>query len=199
MLSSFGSTKSSKWLISRWDLYRKTTYCFLKFWYVSAITSGFYHSIFSFLRTICFRYSMHQNRWEALQLIHLCASTKIKEMPVRELVFADDLVLEVSSIEDMQCIMAQFSWAAHVFGIKINTSKTKLLYQIPLRSPIGLRLPEKVTIHIELLKYTPSPLPLSTIQWLVLNLLTSKLSDKYTLPERFLILLQVAWLPQWLP
>ena len=54
---------------------------------------------------------------------------------------------------DMQQIVDRFSSAADMFGLKINTSKTELLYQPP---PMSIEPPETTTVHDEPLKSTES-------------------------------------------
>ena len=53
---------------------------------------------------------------------------------------------------DMQQIVDRFSSAADMFGLKINISKTKLLYQ----PSMFIELPETITAHDEPLKTTES-------------------------------------------
>ena len=53
----------------------------------------------------------------------------------------------------MQQIVGRFSSAADMFGLKINISKTELLYQPP---PMSIELPETITVHDEPLKTTES-------------------------------------------
>ena len=64
-------------------------------------------------------------------LSRLKASTKVREICVRELLFADDSALVATDAEDMQEIVDRFSSAATLFGLRINVSKTELLYQPP--------------------------------------------------------------------
>ena len=52
----------------------------------------------------------------------------------------------------MQQIVDRFSSAADMFGLKINISKTKLLYQ----PSMFIELPETITAHDEPLKTTES-------------------------------------------
>ena len=54
---------------------------------------------------------------------------------------------------DMQQIVDRFSSAADLFGLKINISKTELLYQPP---PMSIELPETITVHDVPLKTTES-------------------------------------------
>ena len=53
----------------------------------------------------------------------------------------------------MQQIVDRFSSAAVMFGLKINFSKTELLYQPP---PMSIELPETIMVHDESLKTTES-------------------------------------------
>ena len=64
-------------------------------------------------------------------LSRLKASTKVREICVRELLYADDSALVATDAEDMQEIVDRFSSAATLFGLRINVSKTELLYQPP--------------------------------------------------------------------
>ena len=53
----------------------------------------------------------------------------------------------------MQQIVDRFSSAADIFGLKINISKTELLYHPP---PMSIELPETIPVHDEPLKTTES-------------------------------------------
>ena len=86
-------------------------------------------------------------------LAWLRAHTKTLEMCIRELFFADDSALVANNAVDMQQIVDRFSSAAVMFGLKINISKTELLYQPP---PMSIELPETITVHDEPLKTTES-------------------------------------------
>ena len=72
---------------------------------------------------------------------------------IRELLYADDSALAANNAVDMQQIVGRFSSAADMFGLKINISKTELLYQPP---PMSIELPETITVHDEPLKTTES-------------------------------------------
>ena len=74
-------------------------------------------------------------------------------MCIRELLYADDSALVANNAVDMQQIVDRFSSAASMFGLKINISKTELLYQPP---PMSIELPETITVHDEPLKTTES-------------------------------------------
>lgn len=84
-------------------------------------------------------------------LARLRAHTKTHETCVRELLYADDSALVSCNAEDMQQIVDHFTFAADLFGLKINISKTELLYQPP---PTRSNLPEPITVHGEALKTT---------------------------------------------
>ena len=86
-------------------------------------------------------------------LARLHAHTKTLEMCIRELLYADDSALVANNAVDMQQIVDHFSSAADMFGLKINISKTELLYQPP---PMSIELPETITVHDEPLKTTES-------------------------------------------
>ena len=68
-------------------------------------------------------------------LARLKASIKPKEQCVRELLYADDSALVAIDPDEMQEIVDCFSTAASLFELKINVSKTKLLYQVPENAP----------------------------------------------------------------
>ena len=91
-------------------------------------------------------------------LARLRAHTKTLEMciTIRELLYADDSALVANNAIDMQQIVDRFSSAAVMFGLKINISKTELLYQPPQMS---IELAETITVHDEPLKTTESHLP----------------------------------------
>lgn len=84
-------------------------------------------------------------------LARLRAHTKTQEMCIRELLYADDSALVASNAVDIQQIVDRFSFAADMFGLKINIFKTELLYQPP---PTSTELPETITVHDEPLKTT---------------------------------------------
>ena len=68
-------------------------------------------------------------------LARLKASTKTKEQCVRELLYADDSALVATDPVEMQEIVDHFSAAASLFGLKINVSKSELLYQASENAP----------------------------------------------------------------
>ncbi|XP_029636948.1 uncharacterized protein LOC115212250 [Octopus sinensis] len=84
----------------------------------------------------------------------LRSSIKVKEMLVRKLLYADDSDLVSRSIENTQHIVDQFPCAAHMFDLKINTSKTELLYQSPQRCFNRSREPGSMRVHGDSLKDT---------------------------------------------
>ena len=65
------------------------------------------------------------------KLARLKASTKIRELCIRELLFADDADIAAHILEDIREICKQFEQAATMFGLTINTKKTVTLYQPP--------------------------------------------------------------------
>ena len=74
-------------------------------------------------------------------------------MCIRELLYADDSALVANNAVDIQQIVDRFSSAAVLFGLKINISKTKLLYQPP---PMSIEPPRTITVNEEPLKTTES-------------------------------------------
>ena len=64
-------------------------------------------------------------------LARLKASTKTRELCIRELLFADDAAIVAHTLEDIREICKQFEQAATMFGLTINTKKTVMLYQLP--------------------------------------------------------------------
>jgi hypothetical protein len=65
------------------------------------------------------------------KLARLKASTKTRELCIRELLFADDADIAAHILEDIREICKQFEQAATMFGLTINTKKTVTLYQPP--------------------------------------------------------------------
>ena len=65
------------------------------------------------------------------KLARLKASTKTRELCIRELLFADDAAIVAHTLEDIREICKQFEQAATTFGLTINTKKTVTLYQPP--------------------------------------------------------------------
>ena len=64
-------------------------------------------------------------------LARLKASTKTRELCIRELLFADAAAIVAHTLEDIREICKQFEQAATMFGLIINTKKTVTLYQPP--------------------------------------------------------------------
>ena len=62
-------------------------------------------------------------------LAHFRASTRTREVCVREMLNADNSALVKNSLEDVKEITDRFADAAGKFGLKINVDKTELLYQ----------------------------------------------------------------------
>lgn len=86
-------------------------------------------------------------------LARLRSHTKTRETCVRELLYADDSALVADNPEEIQRVVDGFASAASLFGLKINISKTELLYQPPPGSPVE---PETIKLHGEALKPTKS-------------------------------------------
>ena len=59
----------------------------------------------------------------------LRAKTKTSRILMRQLIFADDSALVAHTAEEMQNIVDAFSNASKKFGLKINITKTVVLYQ----------------------------------------------------------------------
>ena len=68
-------------------------------------------------------------------LAKLRASTKTKEICVRELLYADDSAFVATDSIVTQVIADRFSCAARHFGMEINVPRTELLYQPPPNKP----------------------------------------------------------------
>ncbi|PIK58516.1 hypothetical protein BSL78_04540 [Apostichopus japonicus] len=62
-------------------------------------------------------------------LARLRTNTKVREVCVRELLFADNPASITNNQSDMQEIVDRFSADADLFGLQINSAKTELLYQ----------------------------------------------------------------------
>lgn len=88
-------------------------------------------------------------------LARLRAKTKTREMCIRELLYADDSALVSNNHAEMQHIVDRFTQAADMFGLRINVTKTELLYQPP-PSAVGLNLHEIIQVHDEPLKSAES-------------------------------------------
>ena len=71
-------------------------------------------------------------------LAGLHTHTKTVEMCIRELLYADDSAPVGNNVVDMQQIVDRFFTVADMFDLKINISKTELLYKPP---PIAIELP----------------------------------------------------------
>ena len=77
------------------------------------------------------------------KLARLKASTKTRELCIREVLFADDAAIVAHTLEDITEICKQFEQAATMFGLTINTKKTVTLYQ----PPSGQTL---IDLHVEI-------------------------------------------------
>ena len=66
---------------------------------------------------------------DLFNVAHFRAKTKTTRILMRELLFADDSALVAHSAEEMQNIVDAFSNASKKFGLKINITKTEVLYQ----------------------------------------------------------------------
>ena len=86
-------------------------------------------------------------------LARLRATTKTTELCVRELLYADDSALVANDLEEMQQIVNCFAKTATLFGLKINVTKTELLYQPPLQTGNEETQP-RVFVNREALKTT---------------------------------------------
>ena len=60
---------------------------------------------------------------------HFRAMTKTTNIPVSELLFADDSALIAHSAEENQRIVDAFANASSMFGLKINIKKTEVMFQ----------------------------------------------------------------------
>ena len=64
-------------------------------------------------------------------LLILPAALEVLEICVKDLLFADDSAFVTINLEDIQEITNRFKAAATQFGLKINITKTELLFQPP--------------------------------------------------------------------
>ena len=88
-------------------------------------------------------------------LAHLKAETRTNRLCVRELLYADDMALVATDCNDIQEIVNQFHSAATMFGLKINTTKTELMYQPHPTNSLHLRNTDML-IYGEALRCTDS-------------------------------------------
>ena len=66
---------------------------------------------------------------DLLNVAHFRAKNKTTRILMRELLFADGRALVAHSAEEMQKIVEAFSDASKKFGLKINITKSEVLYQ----------------------------------------------------------------------
>lgn len=71
----------------------------------------------------------YRTNGKLFNLRRLQAVTKIKEIVLRDLLFADDCALNAGSEQEMQASMDKFAAACDNFGLLINTKKTEVMYQ----------------------------------------------------------------------
>ena len=69
-------------------------------------------------------------------LARLKASTKTRELCIRELLFANDAAIVSHTLKDTRKICKQFEQVAIMFGLTINTKKTATLYKPPGQTPL---------------------------------------------------------------
>ncbi len=74
----------------------------------------------------------------------LQAVTKIKQIVLRDLLFADDCALIAGSEQEIQASLDKFAAACNNFGLLINTKKTEVMYQ-----PAPKAQHQEPTIHGE--------------------------------------------------
>ena len=58
-------------------------------------------------------------------LARLKALIKVKEISIRELLFANDAALVANFKSELQCLLDRFSTSCQLFGLTISTSKTQ--------------------------------------------------------------------------
>ena len=69
------------------------------------------------------------------RLSRLRSASKVMETVVQDFLYADDCALVAHSEEALQRIASRFAAAAKHFGLKVNLSKTEVLYQPPSGQP----------------------------------------------------------------
>ena len=66
---------------------------------------------------------------QLFNLRRLQPKTKVQSVTIRDFLFADDCVLNASTVEDMQKSVDKFSSACSNFGLTISTKKTEFVHQ----------------------------------------------------------------------
>ena len=81
-------------------------------------------------------------------LARLRAKTKVREVLVRELLFADDAAVTAHSLEDLQHLINRFAEACTLFGLTISLKKTQVMGQGVQKPPsIHIQDYELETVH----------------------------------------------------
>jgi len=81
-------------------------------------------------------------------LARLKALTKVKEVSICELLFADDAALVANSESELQCLLDRFPTSCQLFGLTISTSKTQVMGQgAPFGTGISLEGNSLEAVH----------------------------------------------------
>ena len=94
-----------------------------------------FNIFFSVMLHVAFRncdkgvYLQTRSNGNIFNLRRFNAKTKVSDILIRDLLFADDCELVVHTIEDIQIIMDCFSNTAQRFGLTVSLKKSEVLYQ----------------------------------------------------------------------
>ena len=111
----------------------------------SGVKQGCSNAIWHFLWPVdktCIRHNNRRNlpsypiRWQALQPRPLRAKTKVRELLIRDMLFADDAEVVAHTQEELQSLMDCFSQASKDFGLTISLKKTNVLGQDTEAPPV---------------------------------------------------------------
>ena len=72
---------------------------------------------------------MPRSDGKLFSLSRLRAKTKVREVLIRDMLFADDAALVAHSVEQLQRLMDGFSTASSILGLTISLKKTNVVPQ----------------------------------------------------------------------
>jgi len=101
-------------------------------------------------------------------LRRLQAKTKVREDTARDLLFADDCVLNAGTESDMQESMDLFAKACDDFGLTVSTKKTEVMYQTAPTAPYteaNITVDGQRLAVVDKFVYLGSTLSTSTRKW----------------------------------
>lgn len=85
----------------------------------------------------------------------LKAKTKVRQVPIRDMLFADDAAIATHTEDELQYLMDQFSKACDDFGLTISVKKTQILHQGTETNP-NITLNNDTLVNVDKFTYLGS-------------------------------------------